>query len=636
MANGYAGRFLRVDLTEGLCSPFTVEDALLRKFIGGSSLGAKLYIDGFPLEADPLAPESPLMVMTGPMVGSGFPGSSRFAVCARSPLTGIWGESACGGNFGPELKKAGYDGIVITGRAEKPVTLSIVDGEATLTDADRLWGKDVYETADLLKAADKEAKTLVIGPAGENLVRFAAIGNDKGHFVGRTGLGAVMGAKRLKAISVRGEGKLTKADETRYRELHREAIREIKDSALAGSLHAMGSDANMDIGMINGDVPVKNWSVGEDFDLSSALSGPTLSETYLTRAHACAHCPVACKRVVRVPDGPFQTEEGPGPEYETCGAFGTMIMNRDLAGVIKANELCNRFGMDTISCGAAIAWAMELFEKGTLTRKDTDGLDLSWGNMESVFALLPRIARREGFGDLLAQGTLAAARKIGGDAVDAVVHVKGLDLPMHDPRGYHGMGLAYMMSNRGACHLQHAVLATEQGMASWPQLFPMKDDYKGTTSEGKAELVFHSENYGILGNSLSICHYLTDILKPETIRDAFNAITGFGLDFEGLMACGARDWTLKRGINNLLGVTAKDDVLPKRIMTPLLEGAGAGSVPDVERLKGEYYKLRGLDERGFPREEKLRELGLDELRARLYGKLGTEPLFSSKKYGLCP
>ncbi|PIV07356.1 MAG: aldehyde ferredoxin oxidoreductase [Syntrophobacterales bacterium CG03_land_8_20_14_0_80_58_14] len=620
MANGYAGRFLHVDLTNGRCSPFTVEDGRLRKFIGGSSLGAKFFLDGYPLDADPLAPESPLMVMTGPMVGSGFPGTSRFAVCAKSPLTGIWGESACGGTFGPELKKAGYDGIVITGRAEKPVVLSIVEGEAKLTEASGLWGKDVYETADLLQEADKRAQTLVIGPAGENLVRFAAIGNDKGHFVGRTGLGAVMGAKRLKAISARGEGKLAKADEARFRELHREALQQIRDSALAGSLHAMGSDANMDLGMINGDVPVKNWSVGEDFDLSSALSGPTLSETYLTRAHACTHCPVACKRVVKVPDGPFQTEEGPGPEYETCATFGTMIMNRDLAGVIKANELCNRLGMDTISCGSAIAWAMELFEKGTLTVKETDGFDLSWGNMQSVLALLPRIARREGFGDLLAQGSLAAARKIGGGAVDAVVHVKGLDLPMHDPRGFHGMGLAYMMSNRGACHLQHAVLATEQGMASWPQLFPMKDDYKGTTSEGKAELVFHAENYGILGNSLSICHYLTDCLKPETIRDAFNAITGFGYSFSDLMACGARDWTLKRGINNLLGVTEKDDVLPKRIMTPLAEGAGAGSVPDVERLKREYYELRGLDERGFPREEKLRELGLDDLRERLHTK----------------
>ena len=427
-----------------------------------------------------------------------------------------------------------------------------------------------------------------------------------------------MGAKRLKAIGVRGTGTLAKADESRYREIHKAALLEIKESALAGSLRAMGSDANMDIGMINGDVPVRNWTIGEDFELSAALSGPTLSETYLTRAHACSNCPVACKRVVKVPDGPFRTEEGPGPEYETCATFGTMIMNRELAGVIKANELCNRYGMDTISCGSAIAWAMELFEKGLLTTEETDGLDLTWGNMAAVLQLLPRIARREGFGGILAEGSLRAAQKIGGEAVDSVVHVKGLDLPMHDPRGFHGMGLAYMMSNRGACHLQHAVLAAEQGMASWPQLFPMKDDYQGTTSEGKAELVYHAENYGILGNSLAICHYLTDCLKPETIRDAFNAITGFDYSFGDLMTCGARDWMLKRGINNLLGVTAKDDCLPKRIMTPLKEGAGAGSVPDVEKLKSEYYALRGLDERGIPRKAKLRELGLDELGERLH------------------
>ena len=620
MAKGYAGRYLRVDLTEGRCRDFSIDDHLLRKFIGGSALGAKLFLDGYSLSADSLAPESPLMVMTGPMVGSGFPGTSRFAVCAKSPLTGIWGESACGGTFGPELKKAGYDGIVITGQSARPVLISIVEGKVHLIDAGGLWGKDVYETTDLIKKDDPGVKVLAIGPAGENRVRFAAIGNDKGHFVGRTGLGAVMGAKRVKAICVRGTGKLAKADETRYRDLHKEALQEIKESALAGSLRAMGSDANMDIGMINGDVPVRNWSVGEDFELSAALSGPTLSETYLTRAHACTNCPVACKRIVRVPDGPFRTEEGPGPEYETCATFGTMIMNKDLAGVIKANELCNRYGMDTISCGSAIAWAMELFEKGILKTKETDGLDMTWGNMDAVLQLLPRIARREGFGNLLAEGSLRAARKVGGNAVDAVVHVKGLDLPMHDPRGFHGMGLAYMMSNRGACHLQHAVLAAEQGMASWPQLFPMKDDYQGPTSEGKAELVFHAENYGILGNSLSICHYLTDCLKPETIRDAFNAITGFDYSFGDLMACGARDWTLKRGINNLLGVRAKDDVLPKRIMTPLKEGAGAGSVPDVEKLKSEYYTLRGLDERGVPREEKLRELGLDDLRERLYPK----------------
>ncbi|MCU0844798.1 MAG: aldehyde ferredoxin oxidoreductase family protein [Spirochaetes bacterium] len=618
MTKGYAGQFLRVDLSSGVCENFTIDEAILRKFIGGSSLGAKLYIDSYNLHADPLAPESPLMVMTGPMVGSGFSGTSRFAVCGKSPLTGIWGEAACGGTFSPEMKRAGYDGIVITGASPKPVYLSLADGVAKLADASDLWGKDIYETTDVLKAPDKSIKVLAIGPAGENLVKFAAIGNDKAHFIGRTGLGAVMGSKRLKAIIARGSGRLEKADDARYKELARAAVQEIKDSTLAGSLHAMGSDAAMVTGMFSGDVPIKNWSVGEDFDLSISLGGPTLSEKYLTRAHACSNCSLACKRVVVVKDGPYQTEEGPGPEYETCGSFGTMLMNGDLTAVIKANELCNRYGMDTISCGSAIALSMELYEKGTLSKADVDGLDLAWGNMEAVMPLLKKIACREGFGDTLAEGSLNAARKIGKDAVDSVVHVKGLDLPMHDPRGFHGMGLAYMMSNRGACHLQHAALATEQGMASWPQLFDMKDDYNGQISDEKAVLIYNSENYGILGNSLSICHYLIYVLQPETIRDAFNAITGFNLSFKDLLEAGMRDWTLKRGINNLMGVTSRDDVLPRRVLTPLTDGAAAGSVPDMKRLLSEYYALRGLDERGFPREEKLAELGLPELRSMLY------------------
>ena len=235
MAKGYAGRYLSVDLTEGRCSDFIIGDQLLKKFIGGSSLGAKVFLDGYPLDADPFASESPLMVMTGPMVASGFPGTSRFAVCAKSPLTGIWGEAACGGTFGPELKRAGYDGIVITGRAAGPVWLSIVEGEARLFDAAGLWGKDLYETTDLLKKGEPGLKVLAIGPAGENLVRFAAIGNDKGHFIGRTGLGAVMGAKKLKAICVRGSGKLAKADESRYREIHKAALLEIKESADRGA-----------------------------------------------------------------------------------------------------------------------------------------------------------------------------------------------------------------------------------------------------------------------------------------------------------------------------------------------------------------------------------------------------------------
>ncbi len=618
MPRGYAGKFLLVHLSEGTWSDFTVDEAVLRDFLGGSSLAAKIFFDRYPLDADPLSEQNPLMIMTGPMVASGFPGTSRFSICAKAPQTGIWGESACGGTFGPELKRAGYDGIVIDGIAKSPVTLSIVDGQVELLDASSLWGRDVYEATDILKREDSRLKVLAIGQAGEHLVKIAAIGNDKGHFSGRTGLGAVMGSKRLKAIVVRGSARPDRFDDEAYKAAFKEAVAEVKESALADGLHLMGSDANMDLGMINGDVPIKNWTVGQDFELSSNLSGPTMREKYLTKEHACANCPVACKRVVKVDDGPFKTEEGPGPEYETCGTFGTMMMNPDLAAVIKANELCNRYGMDTISCGSAIALAMELYEKGALTKDDVDGLDLTWGNMEAVMPLIRKIAYREGFGDILAEGSLKAARKIGRGAEELVVHVKGLEAPMHDPRGFHGMGLAYMMSNRGACHLQHAVLATEQGMASWPELFDMKDDYQGTTSDDKAMLVFNSENYGILGNSLSICHYLVDILKPQTILNAFNAITGFNLSKDELLRTGMRDWTLKRGINNLLGITRKDDALPKKLLTALEDGGAAGSIPDVAKLLSEYYAIRGLDDRGYPLPEKLAELGLNDLKNRLY------------------
>ncbi len=619
MHNDYSAKFLQVDLTTGACSDFAVKAERLKKYIGGSSLAASLYLEKFDLRAHPLSSENPLMLVNGPMVGSGFPGSSRFAMAAKSPQTGIWGEAACGGNFGPELKRAGYDGVIIIGKSPRPVILAINSGQAEISSAAECWGKDIYETTDLLKAADKRIKVMAIGQAGENLVKFSSIGNDKAHYIGRTGLGAVMGSKNLKAITARGDQTLDKVNEEEYKETFKAAIAEIKDSAIAESLHLMGSDGAMDLGMMTGDVPIKNWSIGEDFELSSKLGGPTLSETYLTKAHACANCPIACKRVVAVKDGPYQTEEGPGPEYETCCSFGTMLMNSDLAAVIKANELCNRYGMDTISAGATIAVALDLYEKGIISARAADHLDLAWGNMETVIALLGKMARRDGFGAVLADGSISAASHFGANALDYVAHVKGLDLPMHDPRGYHGMGLAYMMSNRGACHVQHAVMGMEQGMVSWPQLFEMREYYDGMTSDGKAQMVFDSENYGILGNSLSLCHYVLYCVKPETVRDAFNAITGYNFAFKDLLECGARAWTLKRGINNLLGITVKDDVLPKKVLTPLGEGAAAGSVPDTKLLRDEYYAIRGLTPQGIVRQEKLRELGLPELKERLYG-----------------
>jgi len=380
----------------------------------------------------------------------------------------------------------------------------------------------------------------------------------------------------------------------------------------------MGTDAGMDLGMMTGDVPIKNWTIGEDLQLSANLGGPAMTETYLTRNHACSFCPIACKRIVKVEDGSFKTEEGPGPEYETCCTFGTLIMNDDLAGVIKANEWCNRYGMDTISCGATIAFAMEAFEKGIITRVDTDGIDLRWGNMHGVIELLHKIAKKEGIGAVLSEGSREAAKSLGRGAEEFAVEVKGLEAPMHDPRGFHGMGLAYMTSIRGACHLMHLALPVEQGISPFTEA-GFQDNYVGATSEGKAEMIKLCEDLGLPLNSLVICEFVAYTLSANDLVEMVRVVTGFDFTLKDLLGCGERTWLLKRGLGNMMGVRAKDDRLPKRILTPLNEGAAAGSVPDVEKLLSEYYKIRGLDGDGKPKRDVLAKAGLEDLTKKLHG-----------------
>lgn len=377
---GYKNKVLEVDLSNSRMDITDVSEEDKRRFIGGSGVAAKLFLDRFNIGADPLSPDNPLIVMNGPLTGTTLPGTSRFVACGRSPLTGIWGESSCGGNFGAELKNAGWDGVLFKGASEKPCYLLIEDFHCKLLDASDLWGKDIYQVTDILKSRyrnGKQVKVFAIGRAGENLVKFAGIGNDKGHFAGRTGMGALMGSKKLKAIVVRGSGSCEPAMVEEYNALRRALIAKVNASVPAQALRQMGTDSGMDLGMMTNDVPIKNWVSPQDFDLSSNLGGPTLTEKYLVKPHACYACPIACKRVIKVADGPYQTyqtEQGPGPEYETCCTFGTMILNKDLAGVVKANELCNRAGMDTVSGGVAIAFAYECYEKGILSKQDTDGL----------------------------------------------------------------------------------------------------------------------------------------------------------------------------------------------------------------------------------------------------------------------
>ncbi len=618
---GYKNKILEVDLSTCKMDITDVPEDDKRRFIGGSGVAAKLFLDRFNIKADPLSPENPLIVMNGPITGSTFPGTSRFAVCGKSPLTGIWGEGTCGGNFGPELKFAGVDGIIFKGASSNPVYLVIEDEKIELRDAKDQWGMDNYAVTDLLKerhGKERKPKVLSIGPAGENLVRFAAICNDKGDFIGRTGMGALMGSKKLKALVVKGTKKVEVSYPEEYTTLKKLLVTKSRDAVVAQSFRSMGTDAGMDLGMMTGDVPIKNWSIGEDFQLSANLGGPTLTEKYLTKNHACSFCPVACKRVVKIDDGPFKTEEGPGPEYETCATFGTLIMNDDLAGVIKANEWCNRYGLDTISCGATIAFAMEAYEKGLVTKKDTDGIDLTWGNIDGAIELIHKISKREGIGAILSEGTREAAKRLGQGAEEFSVEVKGLEAPMHDPRAFHGMGLAYMTSIRGACHLMHLDLGIEHGITAYPEA-GFEENYVGQSSEGKAEMVKRCEDLGIPCNSLVICEFVAWTLSANDLAEMVRVTTGFDFSLKDLLSCGERTWLLKRGLGNMMGMSKKDDRLPKRILTPLREGAAAGSVPDVEKLLREYYEIRGLDEEGKPKKEVLLKAGLGDLAKKLHG-----------------
>jgi aldehyde:ferredoxin oxidoreductase len=617
---GYTRKILEIDLTTGKIGAVSIKEEDRKKFIGGSGIAAKIFFDSFDPDIDPLSPGNPLILMTGPLVGTQFPGTSRFAVCGKSPLTRIWGEGTCGGNFGPELKFAGVDGIIFKGASPTPVYLSIEDEKIELRDASGLWGMDNYTLTDLLKeqhGKEKRPKVLSIGPAGENLVKFAAICNDKGDFIGRTAMGALMGSKKLKAVVVKGTGRVKVSNPEKYDALRKSLMIKARDAMVAQSFRSMGTDAGMDLGMMTGDVPIKNWTIGEDLELSANLGGPAMTEKYLTRNHACTFCPIACKRIVKVDDGPFKTEEGPGPEYETCCTFGTLIMNNDLAGVIKANEWCNRYGMDTISCGATIAFAMEAFEKGLITRRDTDGIDLTWGNIEGVIELVHRIAKKEGIGAVLSEGSREAAKRLGKGSEEFTIEVKGLEAPMHDPRAFHGMGLAYMTSIRGACHLMHLALPVEQGMSPFTEA-GFQENYVGQTSEGKAEMIKLCEDLGLPCNSLVICQFVAWTLSANDLAEMVSVTTGFDFTLKDLLACGERTWLLKRGLGNRMGVTTKDDRLPKRILTPLKEGSAAGSVPDVEKLLREYYEVRGLDKNGIPRREVLIKTGLGDLAEKLH------------------
>jgi len=617
---GYADRILRVDLSRGRIWKVSMDHSLLRRFIGGSGLAAKILFDETGPDTDPLSPENLLIFMTGPVTATNVPMSGRYQVVSKSPLTGIYGESDSGGSWGPELKKAGFDGIVISGRSAKPVYLWISDGDAELRDASHIWGMDTYETDRAVRdETDRYAVIACIGPAGEKLARIAGIINDgkHGRAAARCGLGAVMGSKLLKAIAVRGTGRIEVADPDGLQE----SIRKIAPSIIenAERLHDYGTSGGMTSIEAIGDLPIKNWLLGSWRKGAERLSGQEMARTILSGRYYCSGCIVGCGREVSFEDERYGRVEGAGPEYETLAMIGANCLIDDLKAVAKANELCNRYGLDTISTGAAIAFAMEAYEHGLIGREETGGIELAWGDPDAMLSMIDKIGRREGeLGWILGEGVMRAAEKIGGISEEFAIHVKGLELPAHDPRAYYSQGLSYATSNRGACHLQSLSHIFERGVTLPDLGFP--EIQERHCAHRKGELVAKAQNLMCMFDSLKVCKFiLFGGVKPSTLVEWLNMVTGWNMTLEEFMRAGERIFNLKRLYNIREGISRKDDTLPPRILTHKRgSGGSADTLPPLGELLSQYYNYRGWNEFGIPSREKIIELGLEEEASFLY------------------
>ncbi len=623
---GYSGRFLKVDLTSGSTGFYEPPDDHYRSFIGGAGLAARIFLENGDFEADALAPESLLIFSLGPFAGLHLSGSSRFSAAARSPLTGHWADSSCGGNFAPELRYAGFDGIIVSGAADYPSLLVIKDLSVKIESCQELWGQGIESTTSILKHRFGQSfKTLAIGPAGENLVKFACIMNDGHSAFGRTGLGAVMGSKKLKAIVLKASKKTFYLhDPENCKRLVSDLNNRARESVTLGVMRENGTASNLEGGVHLGDVPIRNFTSNFWEEMAEALTGSTLSEKYLIRRANCAFCNVACKRVVQIDDGPFALSKGPGPEYETIAAFGSLLGSMDLAATCKAGRVCNDLGLDTISCGSTIAWAIEAFEKGDLGLSDTAGLKLKWGDMRTIIEnLIPLIALRKGkLGRLLAEGSVSAAKRTGGDSNSYTVHAKGLEAPMHDPRGGgHGLALTYAISHRGACHVFSPMLFMEMGACYYPEIgFDLELD--PMSSDNKPEAAVVAVTLGALENSACMCQFADrEITIPEWV-ELFNYVAGMNWDIEDMMKTGRRIFYLQRLINHRFGIGAKDDVVSRRLLAPATDGAPEGIEINFEEMKRRFYELMDLDSiSGSPSRQVIMDHDLAIEKSRVMGDL---------------
>ncbi len=605
MLHGYMGKLLYVDLSSGRLEDVPLDETLARMFIGGSGLGARLLADHLSADTDPFAPEAPLIFMTGPFVGTQIPAAGRYSVVARSPLTGFVGEANSGGYWGPELRFAGYDGLVITGKAEPWAVLIIEEGKARLEHRPDLAGLDTYQVQERLRQdlGLPKARVAAIGPAGERLVRYAAVMNDHGRAAGRTGMGAVMGSKGLKAIVVHGRRKVPIAHPDAFRDVLRRTMRYVIDDLYTQMLRLGGTILYTEVGAMYGDTTGQYYTRGDVEPWVEKVSAPALSDTYLTRHVPCYRCPIACGREIRLPEYDLPLVDG--PEYETAVGFSFMVGADNLADAAYAGHLCNAYGLDTISTSSAVAFAFYLYNQGILSPADVDGLDLSWGNSKAAITLVEKIARREGVGDVLAEGVKRAAAHWG--VPDLAAHVKGLEVPYHDPRAFSGMALVYATATRGADHMSGDMYHVDTGRHV-PELGIVGGDMHDQSAE-KARVVARVMDYRAFTNSVILCHF--EDVSAQGLVDLINAVTGWDWTVEDVALAGERIYTFKRLLNHRLGMTRADDTLPKLLRQPLPDGNAAGFVPDVDTMLRHYYRVRGWDEEtGEPTAETLRRLGL--------------------------
>lgn len=628
MVFGLKGKVLRVNLSNGGMSMETPGEDFYRRYFGGRAMVAYYLLKELEPRIDPLGPENKLIFVSGVVTGAPVPGSGRNTVGAKSPLTGLYGDADVGGFWGAELKRAGYDAIIVEGKAERPVYLFIHDGKAEIRDASHLWGKVTAESQALIcrELDDRLIRVAQIGPAGERLVRYACIVCDLHHFAGRSGMGAVMGSKNLKAIAVRGHNRLNIAEPKRLGAIakwlsnsYSELVGELSDLGTAQVL--LGLDAL-------GGLPTYNFLEGT-FEGAEKISGEAMKESILIDRKGCYACPIRCKRVVEV-GGPYTVDPRyGGPEYETIAALGSNCGVADLKAIARGNELCAAYGLDSISTGNAIAFAMECFEKELLTDKDTTGIELRFGNGDAMVRMVKMIGERSGVGDLLGEGVRKAAEVIGGCASEYAMHVKGLEIPMHEPRLKHGLAVGYAVSPMGADHClnMHDTFFVKQG---WPlerikALGILKPLLPDDLSPAKIRLLIYGTSERILFSCLGLCYFLP--YDHSQLVDIVQSVTGWNSTTWELLKVPERGVNMARVFNIREGSTVQDDDLPNRFFTLFASGDSEGIATAIERktfasAKVIYYKMMGWDAKtGAPMPEKLQELEIDwaatELRPRV-------------------